>query len=855
MLDAGTLGGNPPIERQLDVDRIPQLLIAVCVVLSGAVLLYLFGNTLPAYVASSLTGVFAALGIFFTLGLVFGICRVGGRRTSDAIALSLFETFPHGVIVTGANGDIAYANTRYMELFGASSSAEIAPPDQLLRLDGQGSASLLRLSVAIERRERAVEEVRVGSGSAPRWLRIEVRPIGLRDGNDNLTAWLVSDVTIERAGQESTFIAAQEAIDFLDGLPTGFFVARADGVILHLNSSLADLLGIDLTAFQRRELRFEDFVAGNGAALLASAPKAEDGTRSVDLDLIGSGDEAVPVHIVLRDAPSGDQTFATVLDRRSHLSSSRAFGAVGEDDGLAAIRFERFFNNAPIAIVSLAEDSTVIRRNAPFLRMFGDVMGDGIASDTRLTDMLPEEDRARLQASLNDAMHQRADIPPIDFVVSGDTPDSDRHFRLFVNSILRNARDDGEGETAIVYVVENTEQKAIESAYARGQKLQAMGELSGSIAHDFNNLLTAINLSVDHLLQSHSADDPSYRDIHSIKTDVGRAAALVRQLLAYARKQTLRKEVVDLPDVLADARSLLDRIAGHGVQLTMNFGPDPWFVKLDKQQFVQVASNLIANARDAMGGVGSVTINTRNVPAAEAAEMGHKGLAPADYVMIDVIDTGSGMPPEVVERIFEPFYTTKEVGKGTGLGLSMVYGTVKQSQGFIFADSEVGKGTRFRILLPRCEAPVIEDKAVAKGPVAGASEAKVAKADLTGTGRVLLVEDETSVRMGSMRALSARGYDVQEAADGLEALEYLEEVDGDVDIIVSDVVMPEMDGPTLLREMRERYGDTIKFVFVSGYAEDAFAKNLPENAEFSFLPKPYSIVDLTTKVKEVLKEG
>ena len=855
MLDAGTLGGNPPIERQLDVDRIPQLLIAVCAVLSGVVLLYLFDNSLPDYVSVGLSGAFAALGIFFVLGLVFGVCRVGGRRTADAIALSLFESFPNGVIVTGTNGDIAYANARYMELFGASSSAEIAPPDQLLRLDGQGSASLLRLSVAIERREMAVEEVRLGNSAASRWLRIEVRPIGLRNGSDDLTAWLVSDVTAERAAQESTFIAAQEAIDFLDGLPTGFFVARADGVILHLNARLADLLGIDLTAFQRRELRFEDFVAGNGAALLATAPKAEDGTRSVDLDLVGSGDEAVPVHIVLRDTPSGDQTFATVLDRRAHLAGQRSLGTTGEDDGRATIRFERFFNNAPIAIVSLAEDSTIIRRNAPFLRMFGDIVGNDIASGMRLTDLLPEEDRVRLEASLTDAMHQRADITPVDFVIPGDVPDEDRHFRLFVNSILRDAQDNGDGETAIVYVVENTEQKAIESAYARGQKLQAMGELSGSIAHDFNNLLTAINLSVDHLLQSHSADDPSYRDIHSIKTDVGRAAALVRQLLAYARKQTLRKEVVDLPDVLADARSLLDRIAGHGVQLTMNFGPDPWFVKLDKQQFVQVASNLIANARDAMDGHGSVTITTRNVPASEAAEMGHKGFLPADYVMIDVIDTGSGMPPEVVERIFEPFYTTKEVGKGTGLGLSMVYGTVKQSQGFIFADSKVGEGTRFRILLPRCEAPAVEDKAAIRIAAEADSKTKSAKVDLTGSGRVLLVEDETSVRMGSMRALSARGYDVQEAADGLEALEYLEEVDGDVDIIVSDVVMPEMDGPTLLREMRERYGDTIKFVFVSGYAEDAFAKNLPDGAEFSFLPKPYSIVDLTAKVKEVLKEG
>jgi two-component system cell cycle sensor histidine kinase/response regulator CckA len=218
-------------------------------------------------------------------------------------------------------------------------------------------------------------------------------------------------------------------------------------------------------------------------------------------------------------------------------------------------------------------------------------------------------------------------------------------------------------------------------------------------------------------------------------------------------------------------------------------------------------------------------------------------------VAIEVEDTGTGITAEVLEKIFEPFFTTKEVGKGTGLGLSMVYGIVKQTGGFIYADSEVGKGTTFRIFLPR-HIPAETEKPVEK---IGEPEAEK-KRDLSGTATVLLVEDEDAVRMGGVRALTSRGYTVHEASSGVEALEIMEELDGKVDIVVSDVVMPEMDGPTLLTELRKTHPD-IKFIFVSGYAEDAFAKNLPEDAKFGFLPKPFSLKQLATTVKEMLEDG
>ena len=256
---------------------------------------------------------------------------------------------------------------------------------------------------------------------------------------------------------------------------------------------------------------------------------------------------------------------------------------------------------------------------------------------------------------------------------------------------------------------------------------------------------------------------------------------------------------------------------------------------------------------------GTITVATRNMDAGEAAASGWKGLAPGDFVAIEVTDTGTGIEPEVLKKIFEPFFTTKEVGKGTGLGLSMVYGIIKQTGGFIYCDSDVGKGTRFTILLPRhVPAEAAERRDPDGAPVARAdgetasSAGKQGQTDLSGSATVLLVEDEDAVRMGSLRALTARGYTVHEASSGIEALDVFEELEGAVDIVVSDVVMPEMDGPTLLTELRKRRPD-IKFIFVSGYAEEAFSKNLPADARFGFLPKPFSLKQLAQTVKEMLE--
>jgi two-component system cell cycle sensor histidine kinase/response regulator CckA len=304
--------------------------------------------------------------------------------------------------------------------------------------------------------------------------------------------------------------------------------------------------------------------------------------------------------------------------------------------------------------------------------------------------------------------------------------------------------------------------------------------------------------------------------------------------------------------VLADVRMLLARLVGNDIKLKVDHGRDLWPVKVDIGQFEQVVVNLAVNARDAMPAGGDLTVRTRNVTAEECKTFPYRELTAADYVVVEVEDTGSGIAPDVLKKIFEPFFTTKEVGKGTGLGLSMVYGIIKQTGGFIFCDSEVGKGSTFRIFLPRHIAEAKKAAEPGDAPTAVPVKQADSTKDLSGSATVLLVEDEDAVRMGGMRALVSRGYTVHEASSGVEALEVFEALGGKVDIVVSDVVMPEMDGPTLLGELRKRQPD-IKFVFVSGYAEDAFARNLPADAHFGFLPKPFSLKQLATIVKDVLE--
>ncbi len=400
----------------------------------------------------------------------------------------------------------------------------------------------------------------------------------------------------------------------------------------------------------------------------------------------------------------------------------------------------------------------------------------------------------------------------------------------------------GDRPTMLAVLTDASQLRQLQDQFTQSQKMEAVGKLAGGVAHDFNNVLTAIVGHCDLLLLTKDASHPDYADLMQITQNANRAAALVRQLLAFSRKQTLNPEILSVQDIVSETHYLLTRLLGETVTLHLEMAPGLWTVRADHQQLEQVLMNLVVNARDAMQANGTVTIHVRNV--SQALPAGEGGTASVeDYVEIAVTDTGPGIDPAVIDKVFDPFFTTKPKGEGTGLGLSTVYGIVKQSGGYIFAENGEAGGARFRILLPRAE-----EEARAAGPAVPAPKRR----DLTGKGSVLLVEDEAPVRAFAARALRLRGYEVVEAGSAEEATEVLEDDEFLVDLIVSDVVMPGMDGPTFAVQARKmRPG--LRFILVSGYAEESFRRNLADT-DFLFLPKPFSLNELTATVKEALAE-
>src|SRR5262249_3493825 len=388
------------------------------------------------------------------------------------------------------------------------------------------------------------------------------------------------------------------------------------------------------------------------------------------------------------------------------------------------------------------------------------------------------------EAAIRKAAAGQGEIAPVDVALDGL---GDRSASFYVAAVEEEERDQ---EAAIVYALDTTEKRALENQVVQQQKMETIGRLAGNVAHDFNNLLGAIMMATDFLLNAHRPTDPSFQDIMQIKQNANRAASLVRQLLAFSRKQTLRPQVIELSETLPDLKMLLQRLIGERVKLDIPLVRDLWQIKADIGQFEQAIINLAVNPRKAMPDGGGLTIRTSNVSAAESARLQYKGMPAAEYVLIEVADTGTGIAHDVIDKIFDPFYTTKDIGKGTGLGLSTVYGIVKQTGGFVYVESEVGKGTIFRIFLPRyipgaddVEVPQLPESPAPAIAIPAADETRGAAADLTGRGTILLVEDEEGLRALNARGLQSRGYTVIEAGNGLEALEELERQGGQVDVV------------------------------------------------------------------------
>ncbi|MEI4233084.1 ATP-binding protein [Roseovarius sp. D22-M7] len=485
-----------------------------------------------------------------------------------------------------------------------------------------------------------------------------------------------------------------------------------------------------------------------------------------------------------------------------------------------------FFEEMPVALLKLGRDGMIRQSNRPAR----DLLGIDVTRDLAFGDALEGLGRS-IKDWIDDAASERGTVHAEFLRVRRD----DRE--VFVQVTLNRAMEDG--ETVLIAVMNDaTELKSLEAQFVQSQKMQAIGQLAGGVAHDFNNLLTAITGHCDLLLLRHDQGDPDYADLMQINQNANRAAALVSQLLAYSRKQTLRPQLVDLRETLADLTHLLNRLVGEKVSLGLSHDPALSSIRADKRQLEQVIMNLVVNARDAMPKGGEIRVQTENVTLTEPLRRDRAVVAPGRYVSVKIIDDGIGIAPDKAQKVFEPFFTTKRAGEGTGLGLSTAYGIVKQSGGFIFFDSVPQEGTVFQLLFP------------AHAPLENAGAAKTGDAVSAGpvSGVVLLVEDEAPVRAFAGRALRMRGYTVLEAESAEDALEFLEDPETHVDIFVTDVVMPGLDGPGWVQQaLKARPGARV--VFMSGYAEETFSEVQARIPNSVFLPKPFSLKELTDTVQ------
>ena len=757
----------------------------------------------------------------------------GGPPVAEML-LAAAEAGTEARLITDADGAFVYANPAFLRLFVMATSLDAVAA--ICANDG-ARAALARLRTAGGDGTDASAEVALTvRPGAEEWRAMSVQSV---PGWPGYALWTADDITRRREADAQR--RREDAVlgDYIDGLPAGFFSADAEGRIVHANQTLAHWLGIEVADLGRGDVAFADFVAA-----VEPAPEQDD-TAGVHGEVVlrAADGETFRAALIQSERHGTD---GSTLYTRSLVVRGLTWLADADAVRTAERRLRWLFSEAPggIAIVDLA--GTVVDCNRALLKSLGlhrdAVVGRPFAERVSKAD---RDDIAGQLSKVVMATMRAAHLEGVRVPGAGD--------RELSASISASRIEDADGDVSglIVHFMDTTEHRDLEVQFAQSQKMQAVGQLAGGIAHDFNNLLTAMLGFCDLLLTRHGAGDPSFADIMQIRQNANRATNLVRQLLAFSRKQTLQPVILDVNEALGDLSHLLGRLLGETVTLVMESGDDLGLVRVDPGQFDQVIINLAVNARDAMPGGGTLTIRTALALTEQPVSRGPEVMPPGRYVLIEVADTGVGIPKEVIGSIFEPFFSTKDTGAGTGLGLSTVYGIVRQTEGFVSVDSAPGQGTTFSIHLPAIGADEAEDGVAVHAAI---PHVDASMGDLTGAGTVLLVEDEDAVRMFAARALRAKGYQVLEARDGEGALDVVNGTNGPIDLIVSDVVMPGMDGHTLVKLVRHEI-EGIKVILMSGYAEEVLGDELTAEPWIHFLPKPFTLADLAGKVKEVLDAG
>lgn len=786
-----------PLAR-IVADLPPPLIAGAAGVAAAVAVLMTIGSweVAGAFLATALL----LCGVLMLVRRLFPAAGAGSDGEADwAVARTLAADSADAVAVTDRAGRLVLANAAYEALMGGLPTPPSVPVGDL------GIAALGTAGRSAWRDGEGMATGLIAGGTA---VTAEVARIG---GEEAALVWRFA-----RADDRDPVVEIETALDGAAGDRVGaagvMLVSLApDGRIRAANRVFRfRAAGYDSAPVEGRALT--DLLSMDRDSVTRFAREGAGGTplRLVQLPL-GEGDER-PMLLALLD----EETAATPT------------GGAGAVQGLVSL--------LPLAIALVDREGRIAKMNDAFLRAAG---VDPARPPLYPGDLVVREDKAALADAVRrfaGGTGQAADLA-VRLACEPDEP---------TTLSLASAR--GLGDAAVLIALRDVgEASALKRQVAQASKMQAVGQLAGGVAHDFNNLLTAIIGHCDLMLMRHTPGDSDYDDIQQILLNSNRAAAMTRQLLAFSRQQTLRPQVLQLPDVISEISNLLTRLLGETVRLEVRHGRNLGPVRADPGQLEQVIVNLAVNARDAMltanpTGGGTLTITTRSVSAADVTRMAEDVMPVGDYTAVSVSDTGTGIKPADLPKIFEPFFTTKEVGKGTGLGLSTVYGIVKQSGGYIFAESPPGQGATFTIYLPV--------HAAAAGETPRKPKPKARSGELWGTGTVLLVEDEAMVRAVAERALTRQGYTVVTADNGEVALERLREGPAP-DLLISDVVMPSMDGPTMVRHARQLY-PKLPVLFMSGYAEEQLRKSIDiENV--AFLPKPFSVQQLAEAARDVLE--
>lgn len=740
-------------------------------------------------------------------------------------------------LIVKRDGSLVYADKRYNTFFSQETGQGLHGLDILLAQPLPDEVKK-RLSYAVS--TNATDTIPFSYRDAQGKiisLFLHIDPIYFRDSTNEEKESIVTEYTCIRAVSAEKRPHDYEAI--ISQLAAGFYLADANGYFTYVNESLAHFLGYEPEEITNT-IALEKIIRPFGTQ---SPPPSLRGNYRGAVKLLTTKEGLKHAMLMQTIIPSeAGVVYCGVITPFANTMAP-ASGENGLTDG-----WRCFIEHSPIAVAQLDEKGNILRSNKAFLHLKEKVHQGNKHNLLAILDNGQEHVEHLLQTVANAPVH---DEKPVDIVLAGEN--------RVTASVYLSRMENADGSTAgiLAYVIDTTEQKNLELRVVHSQKMQAVGQLAGGIAHDFNNLLTAMMGFCDLLLLRHPAGDPSFADIMQIKQNANRAANLVRQLLAFSRKQTLQPEVLDLTDVLAELSNLVRRLIGENIELKINHGRDLGLIKVDQGQLEQVLINLAVNARDAMLEGGTLTIQTSNIKVDRTHPISRDLIAAesetiedGDYVLVEVIDTGHGIPKDIIGKIFEPFFSTKEMGSGTGLGLATVYGIIKQTGGYVYVSSKENLGTTFSIFLKSYRSSEPAKSRVKEEEMA---ERLAAASDLTGKGIILLVEDEAPVRIFSAQALSNKGYTILEADCGEKALEIVNERGNEIDLIITDVVMPGMNGPSMVEAINKQYPN-VKVIFISGYAEDAFLKTYGTERKFNFLPKPFTLKQLAGKVKEVIEK-